>query len=762
MNLLSHSPVNTPCPGYRYCESREALLDEVAPLVAITPPAISEIERRTNVLCPVQIHAQDPSIRERQRQATERDDAENKQKWGDDYARKWIDLDENIVDGYILIDDASCLGPSVALDQSQELPYPEGDAEIDDDDDDDADSHGKNDSSIYNRRRRIPSRRHIENLDLSNTYPTTDSHGSEREWSSHPKYSEMDSHMAVMKFLEANRENMANYPAANSHGSRSVSSMNREGSFGNSEGAGQPNWGSRPSTNLDVANSHTSYGTYLEGDAQQEDARQTSEWPVTSWKEHMFKTSVPEEQKLNDSANISIMHDDDVAKTSRTETKLECGRTVESACDIEQCLVEIVESLLNIEQNMLHVQDLDIPELRNLVYNTPCIEKSLIEVQDLLCTDGIVTVVKKTKSLCLESEEENEDDEEDDEEAQVWVDHNLTIKDNDDEDGNAGASLIDPSNEPSDTTNVQATNQSGSTENCSNVDFTNDSTILQEEETLNYTEKAINFIPNSLNKTLPRRIVLDGAKENIRLCSSEPEEPTATIDYNLNTTCAEKKLLCRDKYHNRTNSLDEKSKFTKPNSTDKLENIKCSLQNLLIESANGNSLDLQGKARSEETLQTSPMFRRHLNRRSGDDKRWTVAKAQAEVAQKKMKPPHRRFTVSGENDSKRIKVSRESMERSTSSKERSPNRPIRGTMSNDEGQEKDKESVSGKSFEKRKRKKIPNRSHNSSDNALVPSKLISLSLSLLLAALLQAVRCLTNLVEDAFKSVSYDRSGLLQ
>lgn len=723
-------------------------------MVATTPPAASNVERRTDVLCPVQIHVQDPSIGEQRRQATKRDDTETRQKWGEDYPRKWIDLDENILDGYILIDDG-CLGPTMALDESQELPYPEGAAEIDDDDDD-ADSHGKDDSSIYNRRRQGISRRPGENLDLCTTYPLANSHGSGREWSSHPKYSELYSHVAVKKFLEANREDPANYSVANSHGNRSVSSMNREGSFRDTAEADQLNWGSRPSTNYEVANSHTSYGVYLEGHAQQEDTSQTSGWPATSWREHMFNTSVPEEQKLK-SANVSITDDDDTVRTSRTETKLECEHTVEPACDIEQCLVEIEESLLNIEQNLLHVQDLDIPELRNLLYNSPSIEKSLFEVQDLLYTDGIVTVIKKKTSLSLESEEENEDDEEDEEEEQVWVGRNLTIKDNDDEVGNAGASLIDPSNELSDTANVQVTNQSsGSIDHCSNG-----STILQEEDSLNYTEKAINFIPNSLNKTLPRRIVLDGAKENIRLCSSEPEEPTTTIDYNLNTTCAEKKLLCRDKCHNRTNSLDENSTFPNLDSSDKLETGKCSLQNLLIEPANGNSLDHSGKARSEEILQTSrEKFLRNLNRRSVDDKRWTITEAKAEDVQRKIEPvaSHRRFTVSGANDSKRIRVSKEWMERGTSSKDKSPSKPRRGTLSSDKSQE----STSGKSFEKRKRKKISSRSHNSSENALVPSKLISLSLSLLLAALLQAVRCLTDLVEDAFKSVSYDRSGLLQ
>nr|XP_031827328.1 uncharacterized protein LOC116424718 [Nomia melanderi] len=760
VNLLSHSPVNTPCPGYRYCESREALLDEVAPLVATTPPAATcDIERRTDVLCPVQIHVQDPSMRERRRQeTTETEDTENRQKWGEDYPRKWIDLDENVLDGYILIDDA-CLEPTVAIEESQELLYPEGAAEVDDDEDD-ADSHGKGDISIYNRMRRGLLKRPGEESDLCTTYPLANSHGSGRDWSSHPKYGELYSHLAVKKFLEANREEMANYSVANSHGNQSVSSENRE-SFRDTMETDQQNWDSRPNTNYEVANSHSSYEVHLEGQAQQEEMLQTTGWPVASWREHLFNTSMPEEQKLK-SANVSVADDNETMKT-KTEATLESDTHAEPACDIEQCLVQIEESLLNIEQNLLHVQDLDIPELRNLLYNSPSIEKSLYDVQDLLYADGIVPVIKKKKTLSLESEDENEDDEEDDEEEQDWMERDLTIKDNDDEDDNPGVGVIDPSNElSSDTTNAEDTTQSGSA-NCSNADFMNGSPIVQEENS-NYAAKAMNFIPNSLNKTLPRRIVLEGSKENIRLCSSGPEEPT-TIDYNLNTTCAEKKLLCRDKCHNRTNSLDENSTFPNLDSADKLETGKSSLQNLLFESANGNTLDLSGKARSEEILQTSrEKFLRSLNRRGMDEKRWTIMEARTEDFRKKIESiaSHRRFTVAGANDPKKMRSSKESIDRGTSSREKSPSRTRRGMVSGDRSQEKDKEPGSARSFEKRKRKKISSRSQSSSENALVPSKLISLSLSLLLAALLQAVRCLTDLVEDAFKSVSYDRGGLLQ
>lgn len=46
---------------------------------------------------------------------------------------------------------------------------------------------------------------------------------------------------------------------------------------------------------------------------------------------------------------------------------------------------------------------------------------------------------------------------------------------------------------------------------------------------------------------------------------------------------------------------------------------------------------------------------------------------------------------------------------------------------------------------------------DNNDRALIPSKLLSLSFSILLAALLQAVRCLADIIEDTFKSVGFDK-----
>ena len=186
------------------------------------------------------------------------------------------------------------------------------------------------------------------------------------------------------------------------------------------------------------------------------------------------------------------------------------------------------------------------------------------------------------------------------------------------------------------------------------------------------------------------------------------------------------------------------------------------MQSLLFESANGNLFEVHsGKARSEEMLPRTPRNRCfNASRKKPREKR----AADANTEDRKLEPvvsSTRRFAA---NEQKRGKISKESANAPRPIiREKSPNRTRRGTISADKVQEKDKD-LSGKctTDNKRKRKKISSRSQSSSENALVPSKLISLSLSLLLAALLQAVRCLTDLVEDAFRSVNCDRSGLLQ
>ncbi|XP_026673391.1 uncharacterized protein LOC108629801, partial [Ceratina calcarata] len=715
--------------SYRYRDYREPLLDEVAPLVVTTPPAARHVDETADALCPVQIHVHDPTTPSMET-SRRRAGVKCEEKWGEEQSRNWIDLDENVLDGYMLIDDL-CLESNVVPDEARELPYPKGV-------DEDEDNHESSSYADF----RLEDSRPREDFDLSTTYPMANSHGNAyKELSDHSRYSELYSELAIKNFLEINREDMGNYSVANSHGDLSASSENRERMLRGNMEADQSAWDARhQQTSYEVANSHSNYRVFYDSQSQQ---NLLQGWPTDWMDRHVSENEI---QKSDNPKN----DDDQSAKSSRSEVRID--PTSEQACDIEQCLVQIEESLLNIEQNLLHVQDLDIPELRNLLYRSPSIERSLFEVQDLLYADAIVPVINKIKSS-TENEEEEEDEEEEEEE-EMWTDRQIIVKGDDNED-DAGAGAFNVSNEESDVATVDENNQSGSLSNQSNTDCTDGfSTVFREDAAdSNYNEKPMNFIPNSLNKTLPRRIVLDGTKENIRLCSSQPDE--STIDYNLNTTCADKKLFCRDKCHSRSNSLDENSTFSNLESSDKA--AKSSLQNLLFESTNNNFVDLHGKARSEETLRTSQNPK--ANRKASNKKRWTIMDTRTEDFRKKLEliSSNRRFGITNMNDQRKPRMSRESM--TTRPREKSPNRTKR-TASTDKIQDKDKEL--GKSSDKRKRKKLGNKSQGSSDDALVPSKLISLSLSLLLAALLQAVRCLTDLVEDAFRSVSYDRNGLLQ
>ncbi|XP_026831106.1 uncharacterized protein LOC113563580 [Ooceraea biroi] len=752
VNLLSHSPVDTPCPGYRYRDSRDNLLDEAAPLVATTPPAMrDDAERSPDVLCPMLIHVHDPTIRERR--STGHHIEKRHRESVEDRSKKWIDLDENVLDDYVLIDDRN-LGPLVPeIDSEEELPYPEnsieyGDDDENDDNDDDEDtgSHGRREWSIYKRLKKNASKRYLSDFDFGATYPLANSHGNAyQDSSSHSKYARFRS---ARNDLEAVRDlDTTSYAVANSHGEHgdpTTDIRNRDYRCGSE--SDNPAWDVRATgVNYEIANSHSNYRVFY--DSQTQHRAMVPPWPSELWPgNHRRESHATSEDSV-------AKKDSDECRENTNQSAKKNEEDSGTTCEIEQCLVQIEESLLNIEQNLLHVQDLDIPELRNLLYKSPSIERSLYE--DLLYADGIVPVIARNKSMSVDSdEEEEEEDEEEVEEEEVWVGQNITIKDNDDEDGNAGAPLLNGSNEePTDTTNEQNLSRSADDHY---VDWIDGSNVMQEEtrDSSHRTdpEKAMNFIPNSLGKT-PRRIVLDEVEENIRLCSSEPEELTITIDYNLNSACAEKKSLFRDKWHSRTNSLDENSIFQNPEFIDNQENGKSSLQNIFLESAENRRLAAGVKARSEGALQPDASKRRD-RRGSHEEKLLQAVEATAEDFRKKLESfASQRRTILAD------KQRRVTPRSDTLSRSKSPTKSKRTTAARNQ----DRDNGAGKNTgcDKRKRKKS-GKSQSTTENALEPSKLISLSLSLLLAALLQAVRCLTDLVEDAFRSISYDRSGLLQ
>ncbi|KYM85518.1 DNA damage-regulated autophagy modulator protein 2 [Atta colombica] len=704
VNLLSHLPVDTPCPGYRYRESRDNLLDEAAPLVATTPPALHDnTERNSDVLCPVEIHVHDPTIRERRRRSINHHTEKRHQRTDvEDSSKRWIDLDENVMDGYILIDDRN-LGPSV----------PE---------------HG-------------------------NAYQDSNSHSKYAELYSRYSHQSARNNLEMARGLDA-----SSYTVANSHGKHGNPAEDiRDRDYRESSKNDNLTLDTSTDMNYEIANSHSNYRVFY--DSQTQHQAMMPPWSSELW----LKNRREEDHVTQEESKVNIMkkQDNEKYEASMNQSEKKDEPDSETTCDIEQCLVQIEESLLNIEQNLLHVQDLDIPELRNLLYKSPSIERSLYEVQDLLYADGIVPVIPRNKSMSLDSDEEEENEEEEEvEEEEVWVGQN-TIKDNDNEDGNAGASIVNSNEECSDIINVDQHNPSKSDDD----HCTDESNVLIEEEKDSnsqiYSKK--NFILNSLGKTLPRKIALDEVKENIRLCSSEPEEPATTIDYNLNSAYVEKKSLFRDKWHSRASSLDENSIFQNSEFGDKQEN-KPSLQDVFLVATGSRRLAVNAKALSEGTLQKTNKKNQHDRRGSHEEKLLQAVEATAADFRKKLESfASQRRSILHKQKRMTPKLAKEVSDNVTSqSKEKSPTKPKRAIATTAKIQDKDNSADKNTSCDKRKRKKISGKNQGASENALVPSKLISLSLSLLLAALLQAVRCLTDLVEDAFRSVSYDRSGLLQ
>lgn len=797
----------------------------MAPLIATTPPN----DVRPDDLCPVQIHVDDSAIRERRRRQglertrkewdektanvtrEEKEKEKENEKVENDSVRRWIDLDENVLNGYILIDDGCCVESAAAAVIQEEQNFPDlDDNYVDDDLAGDANSHhGGNyeKKGPWIRRLSGPDLDHgLTNTNTSTTaYPLANSHGNAyRESSSHNEYSRLFSEFSAKKEAEDRRrrcqeEDGNDYAMANSHGDHDPIDIRGRSCGGRLETERLSLWNAKADViNYEIANSHSNYRVFYDSQTQHQGVVQPSEWPIGSWKDKLEKG-----QRGSDEDGGERKGDESTGQRRSSLTRKLENDSEDTTCDIEQCLVQIEESLLNIEQNLLHVQDLDLPELRNLLYKSPSIERSLYEMQDLLYADSIVPIIKRNKSMSLGSDEdvdedddeEEEEEEKEDEEEEAWMEEKLIVKDDDDEDGDANAYPFGGSNEESsDTANQDDNNRPKSTDDqTSNNDWVNDNADLKSEtlETNNLTNdsaKAVNFVLNSLGKTpSSRRKVLDENKENIRLCWSEPEDPV--VDYNLNNSFSEKKIHCRDKCHARTNSLDENSSSSSSfkEKTEFVEgHAKISLQqNVFLDNKCNRLLKARDKAKSDGTLQQTRRRDRSSSsgrgehgkrnkerrkRRSSNENRLLGFDKRTEDFCKKIESivSHRRSTIStADYNRKSIRTSTESIEIERSrSREGSPNKSKRvSSLSMERIHERDSNGVVIKGCEKKKKKKpssAKTQNNQSENNALVPNKLISLSLSLLLAALLQAVRCLTDLVEDAFRSVSYDRNGLLQ
>lgn len=724
----------------------------------------------------MKVHVHDPIIRKRRRRPRGHRVEKRHRRVVKDNTKRWIDLDKNILDDCIPIDDKN-LGPSIFEINGGEAPYFDNLTEYDDDDDDDngddnedddndedSGSHDRRESSIYMRSKRSTLRRYPSDFDFGQSYPLANSHeNAYQDSSSHGKYTELYPEYCAKSSsnLNMNRRDLdaPSCSVANSHGEYDglATDISGRGCRDSSEGNNLP-WSIRLGTNYEIANSHSNYCVFYDSQAQHRGVIPPRASEL--WSENHYGGS----RIISRDTDVAKERDKDEheANNDQSGKGFENEENSETTCDIEQCLVQIEESLLNIEQNLLHVQDLDIPELRNLLYKSPSIERSLFEVQDLLYADGIVPVISR-KSIFFDSEEEEEeeDEEEEGQEKEAWI-KNMTNKKNNEED--EGVPLLNSSNEESsDTTNVDEHNLLRSADN----HYTNlvDSLSVPREKEKDLSvetcsEKMINFVPNSLGKTLSRKIVLDEVRENIKLYSSEPEESMITIDYNLNTACAEKNSFFRDKWYSRTNSLDENSIFQGPEFGDKQRNGKFSLQDIFFESG---SLAINAKACSEGMLPANQNKLLKRNRRRSHEELPQTRRTTTENFRILEDFTSQQRSILNRQKKITSKFAKEAPSNAVpESKEKSPAKPKRSCTTSTRSQNKDSSAGKNTECDKRKKKKAFAKSHDASENAMVSSKLISLSLSLLLAALLQAVRCLTDLVEDAFKSISYDRNGLLQ
>ncbi|XP_048512766.1 uncharacterized protein LOC125501354 [Athalia rosae] len=535
--------------------------------------------------------------------------------------------------------------------------------------------------------------------------------------------------------------------AANSHGTyRILSESSDRTATGDNEDLSREILIPPEESNYEIANSHSNYKIFYNSQTHFE--RRDRPIPRDD------DGRVPNTGNFN--ANSSPTRSDSSRSSRSTEE-------TSTTCDIEECLVQIEESLLNIEQNLLHVQDLDIPELKNLLYKSPSIDRSLFEVQDLLCTENLESV-KRGQLFAFNFE-------------------------NPDNIGDLSLRELSPDSDDHDT-------------------FTNDDNLLLQfnDEKINAVSDQlqmakrsedvnVNFVPNSLGRT-PTRRDFGGAGENIKSYSLDNgdfsddgfskmtnffrDNTADVINDNLNSRIEEKKTLDGKKCNSRTNSLDENSMsvFQDPELPGIIVQRKSSLESLrLSEKSRENYLEANSKAKSDDTLDNKLSYneKRKFSRRSkrrSKENRLAEVEAKTEEFRRKIESiiSSRKSIIPNLETGQKTSRSQGANDNSSGRKSSRENSPrIRNSSLQNE-----RTAASGKklespnarqsksnSFEKGKRKKT-SRIHSAENAALVPSKLISLSLSLLLAALLQAVRCLTDLVEDAFRSVSFDRNGLLE
>ena len=334
--------------------------------------------------------------------------------------------------------------------------------------------------------------------------------------------------------------------------------------------------------------------------------------------------------------------------------------------DIENCLVQIEQSLLNIEKNLLRVQQLDIPELNNLLYeNSPRVELNTEKQQQRLRFQG------SSSGECRRT---------------------------------TPAELICPTN----------------------VD--------------NF------FIPNnSLEES-----AASAARLELLTNYKNFNNDTAKIRTETSIEHQDRRNKCS--HRNRTNSLDENSDIF-----NRLDNY-AEKNNFFSQLKDNNFLNVNAKARSEDALaRQSEADEGGASDRRLRDTRIAEVEAKAREFRRAIENivTSRKMAAMADADADDGEIgTRSGADHRRLADEKTLDSPTPA------------DSDTPFLYDKRnKRKKIVTGVAQSAavdeNSALVPSKIISLSLSLLLAALLQAVRCLADLVEDAFRSASFERNHQL-
>ncbi|CAG5100954.1 Similar to Dram2: DNA damage-regulated autophagy modulator protein 2 (Mus musculus) [Cotesia congregata] len=445
----------------------------------------------------------------------------------------------------------------------------------------------------------------------------------------------------------------------------------------------------------------------------------------------IFLSDLDEDKMLLSHNNIEIRStsnssstDNSIAASIKSDEDID---TELSCCDIEQCLIQIEESLLNIEQNLLHVQNLEIPQLNNLLNNRFIINN--YNRNNDYVNKYQINPLSTYKRPSSENSKYNYSN---------YFDNNST--------SSLVRSCLRLSHSDSDIDIEKNIYLNSPRHDCrlDNDDFSYNkySSLLKKSQTLiedNFkkiqllSEIKSDFINLNCSDSLGRSVKLINSKN---LCNSfdnngcnsfkDNDNDYDNEDYDITRV---KEILGKKK---RINSLS--NYFCKSNSISSsslINSRKTSSQGAIEKYTRDNGFKVRKKRRD--------ICRRSINNTSSDGLLNQI-NGKSDLLRKKFK------TVATTKD---IVMSFKKLQ--------ACNSKGRNLMIQDFDCETKNEDDKKKVIDKPLKNSTKNQLQANDNNALVPSKLLSLSFSLLLAALLQAVRCLADIVEDTFRSVTFDK-----